>query len=142
MKYATQLLLAPLAAAFPAAILDAAAKDPAIAARAAEILNEKRQVTADGATKVFELVPIFNEKAQFVDVGPGSGHEYVAPGPNDLRGPCPGLNGGLHIQDISWCTADLHVQLSPITGSCHTMDTLRSHSSSTPQPLWSVWDLN
>ncbi|KAJ4356738.1 uncharacterized protein N0V89_004774 [Didymosphaeria variabile] len=36
--------------------------------------------------------PTFNATAQFVDVGPHSGHEFQAPGPNDRRGPCPGLN--------------------------------------------------
>lgn len=98
------LLSAPqLATAFPSSILSqAAAQDPTFAARAAEILrsssscstfNSKRQqiVTADGATKIFEPVGIFNAEAQLVDVGPGSGHEWIAPGPEDLRGPCPGL---------------------------------------------------
>lgn len=89
-----------LATAFPSSILSqAAAQDPTFAARAAEILrsssstfNSKRQiVTADGATKIFEPVGIFNAEAQLVDVGPGSGHEWIAPGPEDLRGPCPGL---------------------------------------------------
>ena len=84
--------LAPLAAAFPA-ILSEAAKDPEMMARAAQILGERQSlVAADGATKVFEPVPIFNAEAQYIDIGPGSGHEYVAPGPNDNRGPCPGLN--------------------------------------------------
>lgn len=110
MKYYTPspflLLLssAPqLATAFPSSILSqAAAQDPTFAARAAEILrssssssntfNSKRQIlTADGATKIFEPVGIFNAEAQLVDVGPGSGHEWIAPGPEDLRGPCPGL---------------------------------------------------
>ncbi|USW58199.1 Putative chloroperoxidase [Septoria linicola] len=91
MKYNAALLLAPLAAAFPAGILEQVAQDPVLAARSAEILNEKRQLAADSATKVFEAVPNFNED-QLIDVGPGSGHEYKAPGPNDLRGPCPGLN--------------------------------------------------
>lgn len=88
--------------AFPSSILSqAASQDPTFAARAAEILrsssssstfNSKRQiVTADGATKIFEPVGIFNAEAQLVDVGPGSGHEWIAPGPEDLRGPCPGL---------------------------------------------------
>lgn len=86
--------------AFPSSILSqAAAQDPAFAARAAEILrssntfNSKRRqiLTADGATKIFEPVGIFNAEAQLVDVGPGSGHEWIAPGPEDLRGPCPGL---------------------------------------------------
>lgn len=109
MKYytatASPILLLLLSAphfttAFPSSILSqAASQDPTFAARAAEILrssntfNSKRQqiLTADGATKIFEPVGIFNAEAQLVDVGPGSGHEWIAPGPEDLRGPCPGL---------------------------------------------------
>jgi hypothetical protein len=92
-----ELLLAtlvPLASAFPAAMLEAAAGDPAILARAAEISKtlKGRQSGADAATALFEPVPLFNAKAQYINVTKGSGHEYVAPGPNDLRGPCPGLN--------------------------------------------------
>ena len=34
----------------------------------------------------------FNAADQFVDVRPGTAHEYRAPRPNDKRGPCPGLN--------------------------------------------------
>ncbi|EPE28884.1 Cloroperoxidase [Glarea lozoyensis ATCC 20868] len=34
----------------------------------------------------------FNAADQFVDVRPGTAHQYIAPGPNDKRGPCPGLN--------------------------------------------------
>lgn len=86
--------LVPLANAFPAAILEAAANDPAILARAAEISKTLagRQAGADAASAIFEPVPIFNAEAQYINVTKGSGHEYVAPGPNDLRGPCPGLN--------------------------------------------------
>lgn len=86
--------LAPLASAFPAALLEAAASDPALVARAEEIskLLAKRQTGADAATALFEPVPIFNARAQYVNVSKGSGHEYVPPGANDLRGPCPGLN--------------------------------------------------
>ncbi|EME38257.1 hypothetical protein DOTSEDRAFT_75727 [Dothistroma septosporum NZE10] len=84
------LALAPLASAFPAAVYEAYENDPAIRARAAEILAE-RQTGADAATHVFEAVPTFSE-TQLIDVGPGSGHEWAAPGPNDNRGPCPGLN--------------------------------------------------
>jgi hypothetical protein len=82
--------LTPLANAFPAAILEAAASDPSILKRAEEIY--KRQGGASAATALFEPVPIFNAKNQYINVTKGSGHEYVAPGPNDLRGPCPGLN--------------------------------------------------
>ena len=77
--------------AFPGAILEAVKNDPELQARANEIL-EARQSGADAATKVFEPVPIFNKAAQYVDVSKGSGNEWVKPGPNDLRGPCPGLN--------------------------------------------------
>jgi hypothetical protein len=86
--------LATLGDAFPAMMLEAAAKDPAILTRAekyAKILAE-RQAGADAATGVFEPIPIFDAKAQYVNVSKGSGHEYVPPGANDLRGPCPGLN--------------------------------------------------
>jgi len=34
----------------------------------------------------------FNPADQFVDVRPGTTHQFLAPGPNDKRGPCPGLN--------------------------------------------------
>ncbi|KAF1988889.1 Cloroperoxidase [Aulographum hederae CBS 113979] len=35
---------------------------------------------------------VFDATEQFVDVRPGTTHEYRDPGPNDKRGPCPGLN--------------------------------------------------
>jgi len=55
---------------------------------------DKRQTIsgADAATLVYEAVPTFDEKAQLVNVGKGSGHEWQAPRSTDLRGPCPGLN--------------------------------------------------
>jgi hypothetical protein len=34
----------------------------------------------------------FSASEQYVNVGAGSGNEYQDPGPNDKRGPCPGLN--------------------------------------------------
>jgi hypothetical protein len=80
-------LLATTASAFPSALLEEAMKSPEMAARAAEIAS-----TRDPTSDLFEPVPVFNAAAQYVDVGPGSGHEWQAPGPNDLRGPCPGLN--------------------------------------------------
>jgi len=85
---------APLANAWPTAILDAAGHDPELLKHAAEAvrLMKGRQEGASAATAVFEPIPIFNAEAQYVNVSAGSGHEYVAPGPNDLRGPCPGLN--------------------------------------------------
>lgn len=38
--------------------------------------------------------PPFDAEEQYVDVSEGSGHEFQAPGPSDLRGQCPGLNAG------------------------------------------------
>lgn len=85
---------APLAGAFPAAMFEAAANDPSILGNAAKFQRhlEKRQAGADAARAVFEPVPIFDEKAQYINVTKGSGHEYVPPSKSDLRGPCPGLN--------------------------------------------------
>jgi hypothetical protein len=89
-------VVASLANAWPSAILDAAGHDPALLKRAEEAVKllKERQGTgsASAATALFEPVPIFNAKTQYINVTAGSGHEYVAPGPNDLRGPCPGLN--------------------------------------------------
>ncbi|KAI5195675.1 Cloroperoxidase [Aureobasidium subglaciale] len=83
--------LASLAGAFPASVLEAVKFHPELQARANEIL-QKRQAGAASAQAIFEPVPIFNAAEQYVNISAGSGHEYVAPGPNDLRGPCPGLN--------------------------------------------------
>ncbi|KAL6704030.1 hypothetical protein ACN47E_008794 [Coniothyrium glycines] len=93
----SQLLLtglAPVVSAFPAAMLEAAAADPATLRRAEEYAKtlQKKQAGAGAATALFEANPSFNAQAQYVNVSRGSGHEYVPPGPNDLRGPCPGLN--------------------------------------------------
>lgn len=87
-------VLVPLANAFPSRMLEEAASDPAIAARAKQIeaLLEKRQAGAGAATALFEPVPVFDAKSQYINVSSGSGHEYVPPGSDDLRGPCPGLN--------------------------------------------------
>ena len=86
--------LAQYASAFPAAMMAAAARDPKIMARTKEItaMIEERQAGAGAATAVFEPINTFNEKLQYVDVSKGSGHEFVPPSGDDLRGPCPGLN--------------------------------------------------
>jgi len=91
---ATLGALVPYASAFPPAMMEAAAQDPKIMARTQEItaMIEARQAGAGAATLVFEPVNTFNAKAQYVDVSKGSGHEWVAPSGDDLRGPCPGLN--------------------------------------------------
>lgn len=93
-SYAFAGALAPLVSAFPAAMMDAVLNDPEFVKRASEItrLIESRQAGAGAATPLFEPFPTFDSKAQYIDVSPGSGHEWEAPGPGDLRGPCPGLN--------------------------------------------------
>lgn len=83
--------MATTATAFPFAALQEATQDPKIMEIANEHLKRAGIVPADSATAVFEPVPMFNAEKQYIDIGPGSGHEYVAPGPNDNRGPCPGL---------------------------------------------------
>ncbi|CBX99130.1 hypothetical protein LEMA_P083690.1 [Plenodomus lingam JN3] len=67
---------------------------PRFQARAAKIekMLSKRQAGTDAATGIFEPMNTFNAEKQFVNISRGSGHEYAAPGPNDLRGSCPGLN--------------------------------------------------
>lgn len=81
----------PLAAAFPLEFIEKFQSDPEMQARASQLIG-KRQAGADAATGLFEAIPTFDASKQLIDVGPGSGHEWVAPGPNDLRGVCPGLN--------------------------------------------------
>lgn len=83
--------LAPFAAAFPARLIEELQGSPDLAAHAEEAMG-KRQASADAATGLFEAIPTFDARRQLIDVGPGSGHEWQAPGPNDLRGVCPGLN--------------------------------------------------
>jgi hypothetical protein len=91
MKFsATAALLgvtAPLAAAFPAAMMEAIQNEPKLLARVEEMMD-KRQAGAGAATAIFEPVPTFSEK-QRIDL---SNYPWKAPGKNDLRGPCPGLN--------------------------------------------------
>lgn len=84
--------LAQLSTAFPAAAFEGVEADPELQAKVAEMLAKRQGSGANDAAAIFEPVPIYNGKAQFIDVGPGSGHQFVAPGPNDQRGPCPGLN--------------------------------------------------
>ena len=94
MKTSTFVLgaLVPFTYAFPARLLEELQQDPELlAARTEEILG-KRQTGADAATGIFEAIPTFDARRQLINVGPGSGHEWRAPGPNDLRGVCPGLN--------------------------------------------------
>jgi hypothetical protein len=141
----SDLLLAfliPLANAFPAAVLEAAASDPSILARAAEISRSLagRQSGADAATTLFEPVPIFNAKAQYINVTKGSGHEYVAPGPNDLRGPCPGLNAFANHSKYTIRTTIFCLPTDTQT-SYRIMVMLPSHNTSMQLRRWLAWAL-
>lgn len=92
-QYGLLASLVATATAFPSQLMEEAMGSPEMVKRAVDMLSERAGgVTADGATKIFEPVPIFNEKAQFVDVSAGSGHEWQAPGKDDIRGPCPGVS--------------------------------------------------
>lgn len=97
MRFTPQLLMASLASfahAFPAMMYDEATADSVSEVRERELAKtlKARQAGVDVATPLFEPLNTFNAAKQLIDVGPGSGHEYVPPGPGDLRGPCPGLN--------------------------------------------------
>ncbi|KAI9749390.1 MAG: hypothetical protein M4579_006892 [Chaenotheca gracillima] len=76
----------------PAALVSAY---PDIARRVAE--QEKRQAVPKilpfpeyPGLPTHALYNKFDEKAQFVSTS--GDHKWIAPGPNDIRGPCPGLN--------------------------------------------------
>ncbi|KAH9880450.1 hypothetical protein IAQ61_000741, partial [Plenodomus lingam] len=79
---------------FPSSYVGGDCQRPRFQARAAKIekMLSKRQAGTDAATGIFEPMNTFNAEKQFVNISRGSGHEYAAPGPNDLRGSCPGLN--------------------------------------------------
>lgn len=88
----SQGLLASVAMAWPAHVMEEMIENatPEIAARAAEALSGLKPVkgapSPNAATAVFEPVPVFDADAQFINVAAGSGHEFVPPTKNDLRG--------------------------------------------------------
>lgn len=77
--------LASLTYAFPAGIIERVASDPNLQARANAILQTRGTENGDAPA----LPETFNEN-QLIDVS--GEHAWVAPGPDDNRGPCPGLN--------------------------------------------------
>lgn len=79
------IALAPYAAAWPA-VMEATLQKRVEPGPREPLFLSGRQNTG--------VVPpvTFDAEEQFVDVRPGSGHEFVAPGPGDIRGQCPGLN--------------------------------------------------
>lgn len=71
----------------------------AITARVEEAVKEyrtnsldKRQIGTVESQCGTTPCTTFNATAQFVDVRPGTAHQFVAPTASDKRGPCPGLN--------------------------------------------------
>jgi hypothetical protein len=131
---------APLASAFPSAIYEAIANEPRLAADAEKLARvlDRRQAGAGSATLLFEPVPIFDKEKQYINITKGSGHEFVAPGPNDLRGPCPGLNAfANHSQSnfrSKWYTPIDHSQIS-----YHTVVMPPSNNTSIPLRKLSAW---
>lgn len=81
----------PLVAAWPTA-MPAAGTDSSLEIRAVypKVPPPKFTTNRDNCGSHGHCT-VFNEEDQFIDVRKGSGHEFKAPGPNDLRGQCPGL---------------------------------------------------
>lgn len=77
--------IASLSHAFPAGIVERVASDPVLKARADAILQARGNENGDAPA----LPETFNED-QLIDVT--GANAWVAPGPDDNRGPCPGLN--------------------------------------------------
>jgi hypothetical protein len=103
-------LLASSVAAWPAAVMDAVMKSPELTERmdaALSNLDKRAYPKADGATAVFEPKPVFNAKQQYVDVTDDGPNPWVAPGPTDLRGPCPGLNAFVSPVISNMCIGDV-----------------------------------
>ena len=86
---ASLALLSGLAHSFPTNLLENAARDPEIQARAGLILQQARSKSSEENGDAPALPETFSEE-QLIDVT--GKHAWQAPGPEDLRGPCPGLN--------------------------------------------------
>lgn len=87
MKYPVTLaaaVLAGQAVAFPAAVFDAALKDPAVHAKAKRL---------NGISPGFSTDQFISTSGEY---------EWVAPGPTDQRGPCPGLNAFANHVSLRW----------------------------------------
>ncbi|KAF2208184.1 hypothetical protein CERZMDRAFT_87914 [Cercospora zeae-maydis SCOH1-5] len=91
MKNTLQLLTAvlPLASAYPA-VLEALAVEKR-QNNFPEVPPPKFTTDRDNCGSHGKCT-VFDADDQLVHVSQGSGHEFRAPGPNDLRGQCPGLN--------------------------------------------------
>jgi hypothetical protein len=67
-------------------------RDPGIPHASPEMQIHARQLsTSEGNCGPTPRL-IFDPADQFLNVSPGSPNQYVAPGPGDVRGPCPGIN--------------------------------------------------
>lgn len=91
---ALALAALPFAAAFPALIeLDSRIAPFSVLKAKRDVEPVTRQPAIDsGRPNTSNLPAGFNATEQYVDVSPGSGHEFQSPGSTDLRGQCPGLN--------------------------------------------------
>lgn len=100
VKVASLAALLPVAAAFPAAMqMDTLLKrsnsveELVKTGKSLDQLTKRVGSTGRLNTGGGHPFPTFNAEEQYVDVSPGSGHEFQAPVcPRDHRGQCPGLN--------------------------------------------------
>ncbi len=67
-------------------------RDPSIPRTSPEMQIQARQLSVSEGNCGPTACTVFDETDQFVNVTPGSPHQYVPPGSGDIRGPCPGLN--------------------------------------------------
>lgn len=96
----------------------------------------KRQDQGVGAP---EVAPIFNASEQYVS-NQGQ-YKYVAPGPTDARGPCPGLNAMANHGKFQLGPSTKYCQelIFFLQATCPTTDLLRLISSSHKPERCSVW---
>jgi len=89
MKYSFALAaLASCAVAYPSRMFDMSMNEGE--KRALASLSEAIESRAAENIRAVKRAPGFDAEAQYVSTT--GAHAFVPPGPNDLRGPCPGLN--------------------------------------------------
>ncbi|USP80352.1 uncharacterized protein yc1106_07626 [Curvularia clavata] len=93
MKFSTLCsasLFAASAFAFPASLLNKDISDETLAEITGLVEKIKREADVKRQLGAGIIKPGFNANAQRISTS--GEHRYIAPGPNDIRGPCPGLN--------------------------------------------------
>lgn len=123
MKTTSTILSAlPLAAAWPA-VMDHISQQgvgnlAAVERRQGGDVPDRKPLFLSKRQNTGILPPAgFNAEEQLVDVSQGSGHEWKAPGPSDLRGQCPGLNAAANHGFIPH-NGMLNIQQSMLSGLC------------------------